>query len=91
MKIAEFVAWMETVEPGEEDCAVKQSVQMCLTDAEAAVEMEAAILHLKDDDYTAYVLAVGHLIAVNGMNVAISSVALLKSEKNGAAAALLKN
>ena len=83
MKIDELVRWLDTIESGDRDCAVRDSVRVCLSEAEEAATLRVCIEHLQADAYTAYVLSLGHLIAVNAMNVTITNVAARKAAGDG--------
>jgi len=64
MTIAEFAVWLEQVEPGREDCAVKDSFQVALQNPATLGQLETAIGYLEGTDREAFILSVGHLIAM---------------------------
>lgn len=80
MKIAEMQAWLLKVEPGPTNCAVRMSFELCLQDPATANTLAVLIAPLKEADYTAYLLSLGHFIAFASLNK------ILESNQEGVAA-----
>lgn len=68
MTIAEMQAWLEKVEPGETCNAVRQSFEVCLRSPEMANQLRAMISPLEASDTSAYLLALGHWLAIAAIN-----------------------
>lgn len=84
MTIVEMQAWLERVEPGVENCALRQSFENAISDPFNRAMLERAIIPLKPTEFTEYVLNVGHLLALIDLNLRIEREFAIE-EADGAA------
>lgn len=68
MTIAEMQAFLEREEPDEQNCAMRKSFEVCLRSAETANQLKFMIGPLKPSLDAAYLLALGHFIAMAAIN-----------------------
>ena len=82
MNIDEMNAWLERIEPGTQDCAVKDSFRLGIEDPQSRSELETAILPLRGTDQEAYLLALGHLIGMCAIGIVIDNGRLARMGKS---------
>lgn len=76
MTIREMHAWLKKVEPGPENCAVRESFEQCLQNAETVGTLAQLIDPLNGTDEVAYLLSLGHFIACAALNQMLNGCAL---------------
>lgn len=85
MTIPEMHAWLLIVEPGPKDCAVRNSFELCIKNPVSVIVLENLIYPLNGTEEVAYLLALGHYIALAGLNALLDGKVL--DTKHGGLAA----
>lgn len=75
MTIEKMYEWLKRVEPGEDACATRDSLELCMTDPEIREHLEPLAWCLRGTEQEAFLLALGHYIAVSAIDIIMTEMA----------------